>query len=47
MSFGLGVLAMEYYPQIAASLGIPTIIIGFILLIFSAKGLVRKDDPKV
>ena len=47
MSFGLGVLAMQYYPQMAGSLGIPTLIIGIVLLIFAAKGLARKDDPKV
>ena len=46
MSFGLGVLAMQYYPQIAGSLGIPTLIIGIALLIFAAKGLTRKDVPK-
>jgi hypothetical protein len=38
---------MQYYPQIAGSLGIPTLIIGIVLLIFAAKGLARKDDPKV
>ena len=47
MSFGLGVLAMHYYPQIAGSLGIPTLVIGIILLIFAAKGLRRKEAPKV
>jgi hypothetical protein len=47
MSFGLGVLAMQYFPQIAGSLGIPTLIIGFVLLIFAAKGLAPKDAPKV
>ena len=46
MSFGLGVLAMQYYPQIAGSFGIPTLIIGIVLLIFAAKGLARKDDAK-
>lgn len=47
MSFGLGVLAMQYYPQISGSLGFPTLIIGFVLLIFAAKGLRRKETPKV
>jgi hypothetical protein len=46
MSFGLGVLAMEFYPQIAGSFGIPTLILGVVLLIFAAKGLVRKDAPR-
>ena len=47
MSFGLGVLAMQYYPQISGSLGIPTLVIGVILLIFAARGLRRKETPKV
>ena len=46
MSFGLGVLAMRYYPQIADSFGIPTLVIGVILLIFAAKGFTRKEAPK-
>jgi hypothetical protein len=46
MSFGIGVLAVQHFPQIAGSLGIPTLIIGFILLIFAAKGLRRKEALK-
>jgi len=46
MSFGLGVLAMQYYPQMAGPLGIPTLIIGIVLLVFAAKGFARKDVPK-
>jgi hypothetical protein len=42
----LGVLAMQYYPQIAGSLGIPTLIIGIAFLIFAAKGMTRKEVPK-
>jgi hypothetical protein len=41
MSFGLGVLAMRYFPQTVSRFGIPTLIIGFILLIFAGKGLAR------
>ena len=47
MSFGIGVLAMQYYPQVAGSLGIPTFVIGIIFLVFAAKGLRRKEAPKV
>jgi hypothetical protein len=43
VSFGLGVLAVQYWPQIVGSLGIPTVIIGFVLLLFAAKGLRRKE----
>lgn len=46
MSFGLGVLAMQYCPQLVGSLGIPTLIVGVILLVFAAKGLRRKSDVK-
>jgi hypothetical protein len=38
---------MQFYPQMAGSLGIPTLIIGIALLIFAAKGLARKEIPKV
>ena len=47
MSFGLGVLAMRYYPQISGSLGIPALVIGIVLLIFAANGLRRRQTPKV
>ena len=47
MSFGLGVLAMQFFPQIAGALGIPTLIVGFVLLIIAAKGIARKNTPKV
>ena len=42
MSFGLGVLAMQFFPEIAIWLVLPTIVLGFILLIFASKGLFRK-----
>ena len=43
MSFGLGILAMQYFPQAAARLALPTLIVGIALLIFAAKGLARKE----
>jgi hypothetical protein len=46
ISFGLGVLAMTYFPQIAGSLGIPTMTVGIVLLLLAAKGLVRKEVSK-
>jgi hypothetical protein len=42
MSFGLGVLAMQFFPVVAGWLAVPTIVFGFILLILAAKGLFRK-----
>lgn len=44
MSFGIGILAMIYFPDIAEWLAVPSIIIGLILLIFAAKGLFRKTN---
>jgi hypothetical protein len=46
MSFGLGVLAMQYFPQVAGSLGIPTLVLGLVLLVFAAKGFRRKEAAK-
>jgi hypothetical protein len=46
ISFGLGVLAMQYFPQIASSFGIPTFTIGIVLLSIAARGLVRKEVSK-
>lgn len=46
MSFGLGVLAMQYFPDVAASIAVPSLVLGFICLVFAAKGLRRKDGPK-
>jgi protein-S-isoprenylcysteine O-methyltransferase Ste14 len=47
MSFGLGVLAMQSWPQIAGFLGIPSLAIGLALLVFAAKGLRRKAPAKI
>ncbi|HWX22400.1 MAG TPA: hypothetical protein VN578_21065, partial [Candidatus Binatia bacterium] len=46
MSFGLGVLVMQYFPQVAGSLGIPALVLGVVLLVFAAKGLARKERAK-
>lgn len=42
MSFGLGVFAMQFFPEVASWVAGPTIVLGFILLILAAKGLFRK-----
>jgi len=44
MSFGIGVLAMIYFPDIAEWLAVPSIFIGLILLIFAARGLFRRPN---
>ena len=41
IAFGLGVLAVRYFPQVASTLGIPALVLGGILFIIAAKGLVR------
>ena len=46
MSFGLGVLAMKYYPEAVDRVGVPTLVVGLILLAFAAKGLARKEIAK-
>jgi hypothetical protein len=42
-SFGVGVLAMRYYPDAVAWSGLPALLVGFVLLVFAAKGLIRKS----
>ena len=42
-SYGVGVLAMRYYPDAVAWSGLPTIVIGLVLLALAAKGLMRKS----
>ncbi len=34
---------MQYYPQMVGRSGIPTHVLGVVLLIFAAKGLFRKS----
>jgi hypothetical protein len=45
MSFGLGVLAMQYCPRFVSWSGIPTFVIGVMLLVIASKGLARKSPP--
>jgi len=44
-AFGVGVLAMRYFPQIAEPLGLPTIVLGLLLLVVAAKGMFRSRSP--
>jgi peptidoglycan/LPS O-acetylase OafA/YrhL len=43
MSFGIGVLAMQYCPQMVSWSGVPTLVLGFVLLVVAARGLFRKS----
>lgn len=45
MSFGIGVVAMRYYPESIAPFGFPTLAIGLLLLAFASKGMVRPSPP--
>jgi hypothetical protein len=47
MSFGLGVLVMKYIPELGSPLGIPTLVIGILLLIVASKGFLRKRRHSV
>lgn len=41
-AFGIGVLAMRYFPQFVEPLGFPTIVIGLLLFVVAAKGMFRR-----
>ena len=41
IGFGVGVLGLRYYPQIAGPLGFPVLAVGFLMLLIAAKGLLR------
>jgi hypothetical protein len=41
IGFGAGVLAVQYYPRLAGTLGIPALVLGVILFTVAAKGLFR------
>jgi hypothetical protein len=51
MAFGLGVLAVQYFPQVAGTLGIPALVLGLVLFIVAARGLARptseSDDSSI
>lgn len=42
MAFGVGVMAMTYFPDAAAPLAWPTIVIGLLLFLAASRGLLRK-----
>jgi hypothetical protein len=44
MSFGVGVVATQYWPSKVAWSGIPAIVVGLALFVFAAKGLTRKPS---
>jgi hypothetical protein len=44
VAFGIGVMGVRYYPQIAGPLGIPAVVVGSVLLVVAAKGLLRPNS---
>ena len=44
-AFGVGVLSVRYYPQIAGPLGLPATVIGLLLLVVAGKGMFRRSIP--
>jgi len=47
MSFGVGVVAMQYWADKVAWSGYPTIVVGLAILAFAAKGLMRKSSDSI
>jgi hypothetical protein len=47
IGFGLGVLAVQYFPQVAGTLRIPALGLGAVLFIVAAKGFVRPANDSV
>jgi hypothetical protein len=45
MGFGVGVMAMQYFPHLFAYTGLPMVVVGFVLLGLSLKGSTQKSPP--
>ena len=45
VGFGVGILAMAYFPRIAYPASIPVVVVGFVLLVIAFKGFARKSPP--
>jgi hypothetical protein len=42
--FGLGVLGVRYFPELAGPLGLPALVVGLLLLLVASKGLWRTNS---
>ena len=42
VAFGSGVLAMAYFPSIASPVAWPAIVVGVVILLVAARGLLRR-----
>jgi hypothetical protein len=45
VAFGIGVLAMIYFPLRASALAWPAVLIGAAVLLVASRGLFRKEQP--
>jgi hypothetical protein len=43
VAFGLGVLAIRYFPEIAEPMGVPAVAVGLVALLIAAKGMFRQS----
>ena len=44
VGFGLGVMGVRYFPRIAEPLGLPALVVGLLLFLVAAKGLLRTNS---
>jgi hypothetical protein len=42
VAFGIGVLAMAYFPSVASPVARPAVVIGVVILLVAARGLFRR-----
>ena len=46
IAFGIGVLAMVYFPSVAPTLAWPALVVGVLILLYASRGLLRSPPPK-
>jgi len=44
IAFGIGVFAVQYFPEIANTLALPAIIIGLVVMVIALKGFANKKQ---
>jgi len=46
VGFGLGVLGLRYFPEIVGPMGLPALVVGIVLFLVAAKGLLRTNSSQ-
>jgi len=46
VAFGIGALAMAYYPSLASTLAWPAVLAGVVILLVASRGLFRRRPEK-